>query len=199
MKTIAWDVDDVLNELTYAWFDGAFAPAHPDCAVTDHRQLVQNPPHRLLGISRAAYLASLDDFRPQHYADLEPLPGALGWFQRHGARHHHVALTATPLCGAPASAQWVMRHFGRWIRGFMFVPSPREGTTIPAYDGSKGALCRRAGIHLLVDDSPHNVQDARDHDVAALLFARPWNQTGSDESADPWRALRQPLQRALQR
>ena len=33
MKTIAWDVDDVLNDCMRTWFERTWLPAHPGCAV----------------------------------------------------------------------------------------------------------------------------------------------------------------------
>ena len=42
MKTIVWDVDDVLNDLMAAWFYEAWLPAHRDCTVT-YAQIAQNP------------------------------------------------------------------------------------------------------------------------------------------------------------
>ena len=45
MLTLAWDVDDVLNDLMQVWLEEAWLPAHPECNVT-YRDLTSNPPHR---------------------------------------------------------------------------------------------------------------------------------------------------------
>lgn len=175
-KTIVWDVDDVLNELTRQWFRRSFLPAHPGCALS-YDDLRANPPHELLGVSLAEYLASLDDFRRGNYDDLAPRPEVLDAFQRLGEGHHHLALTAAPLATAHRSARWVMRHFGRWIRGFHFIPSARAGCNAPAYDRTKGeALARLVPGGLLVDDSPQNVDGAQARGVDAVLFPAPWNE-----------------------
>ncbi len=50
MKTIVWDIDDVLNDLTRAWFETAWLPAHRECRLT-YEELKVNPPHELLGTS----------------------------------------------------------------------------------------------------------------------------------------------------
>ena len=70
----------------------------------------------------------------------------------------------------------MVRHFGRWIRGFHFIPSARPGCDAPTYDQTKGdALARIGPGALLVDDSPHNVDGALDRGVEASLFPAPWN------------------------
>ena len=173
--TIAWDVDDVLNDLTRQWFERAFLPSNPGRELA-YDDITANPPHALLGLSLDTYLESLDAFREAHYDGLAPSPEVLRWFERRGERYHHLAITAAPLATAHHSASWVVRHFGRWIRGFFFIPSPRDGCAAQTYDRSKGeTLARLGGVATLVDDSPHNVQGALDRGVDAVLFPRPWN------------------------
>lgn len=176
MLTIAWDVDDVLNDLTRAWLDQAWLPNHPECPVS-YEELSANPPHALLGVGLDEYLASLDEFRLSRYLpDLAPVPEAHEWFERHGGRYRHIALTAVPLRCAPISAAWTLRHFGRWIRSFHFVPSRRAGESIPQYDVTKQDFLRRSGdIAVLVDDHAVNVESARELGIQAVLMPRPWN------------------------
>ena len=181
MKTIAWDVDDVLNDLMRTWLESAWRPDHPGCAL-GYEQLSENPPHRLLGASRAEYLASLDAFRLSPSGrDLPPLDAVLAWFQRYGHEARHVAVTAVPLRAAPESAAWVMRHFGRWIRSYHVIPSARADEGLPAYDSSKGELLRSLGpVDGLVDDQPQNLESARNAGIPAVLFPRPWNDAPAD-------------------
>jgi len=178
VKTIVWDVDDVLNALMRTWFDRWWVPSHPDCPI-GYDQISGNPPHELLGVSRSEYLASLDDFRLSEIArEMAPVPEILTWFRQYGDRFRHVALTAAPLRTAPASAAWVMRHFGRWIRSFHVIPSPRQGEQIPVYDQSKEDFLRWWGKgDILVDDSPLNVTSAQSLGIRAVLMPRPWNQS----------------------
>ncbi|MDD5664401.1 MAG: hypothetical protein PHT71_09100, partial [Victivallaceae bacterium] len=112
---IVWDVDDVLNNLTYEWFD-EFETLNRT-GIT-YEKLSENPPDRLLGISRESYLESLDDFRMRRITSLKPVEETMQWFIRHGNKFRHAALTATPFRCAPASAQWVIKHYGNWIRTF---------------------------------------------------------------------------------
>jgi FMN phosphatase YigB (HAD superfamily) len=176
MKTIVWDVDDVLNDFTRRWFEGAWLPAHPDCALR-YEQLSENPPHALLHASKSEYLASLDAFRQSALAeDLTPLGPVFDWFCEHGHRSQHVAITATPLRAAPRSAAWVMRHFGRWIRSFHLMPSPREGERLPVYDRSKGELLGRwPHVDVFIDDDPANLASAEAAGIKSLPMPRPWN------------------------
>ncbi|MFI5298746.1 MAG: hypothetical protein ACHREM_11670 [Polyangiales bacterium] len=172
--TVAWDVDDVLNLLTRACLDLRARESKVDVA---YDALVDNPPHAQLGVPRERYLASLDDFRRNHFASLAPNPLAIDWFRQHGAAADHIALTAVPLAFAPTSAAWVLRHFGAWIRGVHVVPSPRDDdpTAFPA--PNKGlALSRFHGPTILVDDSPTQLALARQHGSHAVTYPQPWNQ-----------------------
>jgi hypothetical protein len=172
---VAWDVDDVLNDLTGMWLEHGWRAAHPECTAR-YEQLTANPPHERLSTTRAEYLRSLDAFRLAHFDTLEPSPVALGWLARHGNECRHVALTAAPRRAAPLSAAWVLRHFGDWIRVFAFVPSPRDDDRHPGESRSKAdALEWLTGIDVLIDDSPTNVAAARALGRAAVLVPRPWN------------------------
>lgn len=178
MKTIVWDVDDVLNDLMRVWLEQFWVPAHPGCKVS-YEAIKGNPPHELLGVSKPEYLASLDDFRLSgRYERLEPLPEALAWFEANGARFRHVALTRVPVAAAHVTAAWVLRHFGAWIRSFHFVPSFRAGEDPPVYDEDKGAYLHYFGkADLLIDDTLENITAAQKAGVKTLVFPRPWNKS----------------------
>ncbi|MEM5786778.1 MAG: hypothetical protein AAGU11_05625 [Syntrophobacteraceae bacterium] len=175
MKTIIWDVDDVLNDLMKEWFMD-YSLSHATCSHTYDR-LTDNPPHALLGISREEYLESLDTFRLSGKVEkMRPVGEVFEWFCRNGDRFHHVALTATPLCAGSISAGWVMRHFGRWIRSFNVIPSPRTGEKVFCYHETKADFLRWWGKgDILVDDSTENVTGALALGLKAVLFPRPWN------------------------
>jgi hypothetical protein len=176
LNTIIWDVDDVLNDMMRTWFESAWLPRHPGCGLA-YDQITENPPHGLLGATLQEYLASLDAFRLSPEAkEMPPLRETLDWFQVHGARFRHMALTAVPIPASPVSAAWVMRHFGRWIRSFHVVPSTRHHETSPAYDASKGDFLRWLGKgDVLVDDSVQNVEEAKALGFRVVLMPRPWN------------------------
>ena len=173
---LVWDVDDVLNPLTRRWFEGMWKPGHPGCRL-DYGDLTANPPHELLGVGLEVYLASLDEFRlSREYGRMEPRPEVLEWFRRYGDRCRHIALTATPVRTAPGSAEWVLRHFGDWIRTYHVVPSRRTGERIPDYDRTKAEFLEWWGRgDILVDDSPANIEGARRAGLKTILVPQPWN------------------------
>ena len=176
MKTLIWDVDDVLNRLTFEWFEQFWKRAHADCKVC-YESLTSNPPHEVLGVAFADYLDSLDDFRAtEHGRNLAPVPEVLSWFEQHGHRYRHIALTARPLSSVPQVADWVFRHYGRWIRGFGFVPSHRPSDNFPSYHNDKGAWLRWIGVgDVLIDDSPTNLAQAQSAGLLPITVPQPWN------------------------
>ena len=174
MLTIAWDIDDVLNELMKEWFEKGWNVKHPECKL-DYEDLTKNPPHELLGVKKEEYLASLDEFRLNNFSALKPIPEVMDWFLKYGDKCRHIALTSTPLTTAPLSAEWVIRNYGKWIRTFHFIPSPRDGIIIPEYDKTKGEYLAHNKADIIVEDSEENIISAEKAGVKGVLFARPWN------------------------
>ncbi len=183
---VAWDVDDVLNSLMQRWFD----QHQSEFVGVEYGMLRENPPHRILGISREEYLASLDQFRQEEYADLEPRPEVLDFLREHGERFRHIATTATPRRFAAISAAWVMEHFGDWIRGFTMVPSSRADWVVPTYATEKGELLSMFnGRVVLVDDSIGNLTSARIAGFDAIAFPAPWNDDGGRSVSEVFEGL----------
>ena len=183
MFTLAWDVDDVLNDLMHAWLACQQQTGQIRDAVP-YSDLLENPPHDILGMSPSGYLDSLDAFRTEKYQQLKPVRPVLQWFETHGTRCRHVALTAVPFLAAPESAKWVITHFGQWIRTYHYVPSYRAACALPEYDRSKGDFLQWIKhIDCLVDDNESHVREARAQGIEAILFPRPWN-AARDDSVD---------------
>ncbi|EKD58291.1 MAG: hypothetical protein ACD_56C00156G0004 [uncultured bacterium] len=178
MKTIVWDLDDVLNELTKAWFIG-FRRSHPKAKDLDYSGLKKNPPHDVLGISHDDFLRSLDDFRRSPEGkNLLPNAEIHQWLEKHGSEFQHIVLTATPAFNASQASFWVFTHFGKWIRFFGYVPSPRKDDQFPVYFSSKGDYLKWLGHgDLFVDDSKQNLQFAEGAGIKTLLFPQPWNDS----------------------
>jgi hypothetical protein len=175
MRTIVWDVDDVLNDLMRSWFLLHWAPRHPGCSLR-YDQITENPPHRLLGIEKAEYLASMDEFRVTEAARaMQPNPLIVEWFARHGQWFRHLALTSRPLSTMPLLADWLYRHFGGYIRTLSVVPD-RLSPDLPKVDTSKCDFLRWLGkADVLVDDSETTLAEARRLGVRGLLYPQPWN------------------------
>ncbi len=178
--TIAWDIDDVLNELEHEWFIHGWKAEHPLCKL-EYEDLKKNPPHEIIGATKEEYLASLDRFRFSSYSKLKPIPEMLNWFKEHGHKCRHIALTSTPLATAPLSAEWLVKHFGTWIRTFHFIPSSRAGVVIPKYDSGKGEYLKYSEkVQYLVEDSEENITGAEKVGVKGILYPRPWNNGKGD-------------------
>ncbi len=175
MKTIIWDVDDVLNDLMYYWLTKKWLPEHPDCKVC-FEQITENPPHRIINATEEEYQQSLDAFRvSKDYQAMKPNKEVLAWFEKYGDKARHLVLTAVPLKMAHISAAWVTRHFGQWIRGFHFIPSKRSGEQIPEYDKNKPEFLKRLGeFDLFIEDTEKNIEGI---EKKSLLVSRPWNKS----------------------
>jgi hypothetical protein len=179
MITIAWDVDDILNDLMYNWLTKKWLLEFPDCRV-NFEQITENTPESIINISKEEYLLSLDNFRlSKNYSQMKPNAEILAWFENFGDKARHMALTAVPVLAAHVSAEWVMRHFGKWIRSFNFVPSLRkEDENTPAYDKSKVDYLKRMNrIDLLVEDSEINIREAEESGIKGMLIGKPWNKS----------------------
>lgn len=171
-------MDDVLNDLMHSWFEQKWTKERGDCKLK-YLDITENPPHRLLGVSIEEYLNSLDEFRLSPlYQQMSPAMEVMEWFSEYGKDFRHIALTAVPLTAASASAQWVFKHFGIWIRTFHFVPSKRKEQNIPDYDNDKAAFLEwLSKVDVLIDDSPVNVNAAENMGIKGILWPRPWNNS----------------------
>lgn len=178
MITIAWDVDDVLNDLMYCWLTDKWLPEHPDCKV-GFEQITQNPPERIINSARDEYLSSLDCFRfSKAYSEMKPNPEILAWFEKFGDKARHIALTSVPIKTAHISADWVVKNFGKWIRSFNFVPSLRIGGDCPEYDHAKVDYLKWLNkVDVMVEDSSQNIRESEKLGIKGLLIKRPWNKS----------------------
>lgn len=178
MLTLAWDVDDVLNDLMRIWLDVWWRPQHPGCMLT-YEDIKKNPPHQLLGVGLDKYLQSLDEFRLSgRYEQMQPNPEVIEWFEKHGSLFRHIAVTSVPRVAAPVSALWVIRHFGDWIRTFHFVPSPRRSEILPEYDTTKADYLKWLNrVDILIDDNEYNVAGLIIIGIQYFLVSRPWNSS----------------------
>lgn len=177
MNTIAWDIDDVLNELMRFWFEKAWLPKHP--SAIRYNEITENPPYKLLGVSKEEYLNSLDEFRlSMQYRKMQPVPEVKNWFLQNGEFFQHIAITAVPIHTAYANAEWVFRNFGVWIRTFHVVPSVRKGQRVPQYDKDKKSFLKWIGkIDIFIDDNESNLNGCEKLGIKGILFPRPWNRS----------------------
>ncbi len=177
MITIAWDVDDILNNLMYHWLTEKWLPEHPKCKVS-FEQIIQNTPEQIIKSTLEEYKASLDSFRlSKAYFQMQPEPQILIWFKEHGDKARHIALTAVPVRAAHVSADWVIRNFGKWIRSFNFVPSPRVNEQVPDYGHTKTDYLKWLNkIDVLIEDNEKNIREAEELGIKGILVKKPWNK-----------------------
>jgi hypothetical protein len=175
LVSIAWDIDDVLNDFMRNWLE--FLKAEGECSDSfRYDDLTANPPHGIFEGKLEKYLASLDTFREKYLLALRPQEEMLEWFEKNGHKYRHIALTAVPRRFAPESASWLMAHFGKWIRSYNFVPSFRANDKIPSYDDDKKDFLNWIEkVDLLIEDNEKNILDADSLGIKTCMFPRPWN------------------------
>jgi hypothetical protein len=170
---VIWDVDDVLNDLMRVWLEDWWHMQHPNAPAFD--AISANPPHHVLGISATEYFGSLDAFRAARFRSLTPRADVVAWFERHGRRARHIALTAVPREFAELSAAWVMAHFGDWIQTFAFVPAARTSDDPPARRLKAEYIEWLGRGDVFVDDKQENVEYAQALGLRGIVAPRPWN------------------------
>ena len=177
MLTIAWDVDDVLNNLMKTWLEYYCQKITSQFSYTD---IKVNPPNELLNISLDKYLTSLDNFRMSDNAiSMEPNAEVLEWMEQNGATFKHIALSATSQATARNGAFWVMKHFGKWINSYNIVPSYRTGETfLKQNETKKDFLQWIKVVDILIDDNEKNIEQAKELGIKCFLVSRPWNKDG---------------------
>ena len=180
MKTIVWDIDDVLNDCIKVWLESYWLPAHPGCRL-QYGDLTENPPHGLLGVKREEYLHSLDEFRLSPASrTMVPDVYLLDWFKKNGVRFRHIALTARPRKTVFSAIDWVLQYYGEWFQTFSFVPAERPGEPPGHPDCDKADFLAWLGkADYFIDDHSGNVLAAKKLGIEAFLVARPWNRGGS--------------------
>ena len=175
---LVWDVDDVLNELLRLWLSVENAGTGRDIPFS---ALTENPPDRILGISRREYLDSLDAYRAGDHYRQPPREEIMAFFRMHGARFRHLVLSAVPIRFSGRSADWVLTHFGPWIQNCLFVPSPRQDFPLQSqlFSSKAEAMAWIGRGAVLIDDSPLHVNETMKTGASGLLFPAPWNENNS--------------------
>jgi len=177
MKTIIWDIDDVLNDLMKQWFEKKWLAENPGSLLV-YKDIIENPPHEVLNMSLAEYRTSLDDFRLEFGQYFIPSVEILNWFKEYGSNYRHMALTAVPIKLAHISAAWLFNHFGNWIHSFNIVPSPRDSDPPFRYHSTKKEFLNFLGKgDLIIDDNLKNIQGAKELGLQTILYPQPWNNS----------------------
>jgi len=175
--TIAWDIDDVLNDFMKQWFHN-WQHLHNTCNLS-YADITQNPPHNIIGVSLDEYRDSIDQFRSSElFANMPPNQDILQWFKQYGHFFRHIAVSAVSRKVANVSSSWLFRHFGDWIRTFAFIPSPRIGENIPLYDSTKAQYLNwLEKADIFIEDNQNNVDAIGQTKIKSFIVAQPWNNS----------------------
>lgn len=178
MKTMVWDLDDVLNDLMRSWFERCWKPEHAGSSIV-YEDLRANPPYTILGMEEQDYLCSLDRFRLSAEAgEMKPDPAVLQWFKDHGAEFRHIVLTARPIKTLAPAVAWLMQHYGEWFQTISFVPSARPDEHPEQADKTKADFLAWLGkADYYIDDLPAQVSNAAYLGIKAFVVAQPWNES----------------------
>ena len=174
LPLLIWDIDDVLNDLMRLFCSTVAQRIEP--GITAGELLTENPPLTRLGCRLDEYRALLDECREKFLFNSLPSEEVRTFLRVHGGSFRSLALSSCPMNMAPRSAEWVLRHFGLWIQGVIFVPSPRSKIIVGSYlyRSKAEAVSELGGI--LIDDAPVNVEAVRKAGGRALYFPAPWNE-----------------------
>lgn len=185
MARIALDIDSTLHHYWDLFREVVRERHGVDLAYEDQTDWgVTRLPEQHL---REAVVATHSD---ENIAAAEPYPGAVETVRAWHAEGHWIHITShrAESC-APATARWLEE-----------VGIPFDDLHC-SYD--KVTRCVELGIDILVDDSPVNLQRAREEGILGATLVHPWNRDllGQDGLvfARDWDELREHLRPALER
>ena len=172
---LIWDVDDVLNSLMQYYAENGIPV---NARKLTYEALTENPPHKLLGISKEEYLSSLDYIRSGSFYNQPPRPEIMAFFDECGHKFDHIILSAVPVRFMEKSSAWVLHYFGEWIQSCLFIPSHRPDRNVKSQlFASKAEAVKFFGSRaVLIDDSVKNVEDTLFSGGRAVYFPAPWNR-----------------------
>jgi len=145
---LLWDIDDTLNRQIEIFMEHS-----PLGAGKAYRDVVRNPQYLALGCSKEEYLPELDRCRREFLYNSEPRPEMLEFFREYGHTFRSMTLSSVPITLAPLSAAWLLRHFGAWIQGTLYVPSERKNVQIFSHTFRSKAEAVTALNGILIDDT----------------------------------------------
>lgn len=176
---IIWDVDDVLNRLMYSWLKHLNQEMGLKFKLND---INENPPHRILGITRDDYFISLDIFRNSEAGKQVQANNTLkNWFKKYGHRYNHMACTARPINTMPNQAWWVFHHFGRWIHTVHSSHTSRDMMKNRRKNTKAEFISVINKKVLFIDDLEENINDVSKTGADTILYPHPWNISTNSE------------------
>ncbi len=171
--TIGVDCDEVL-----AQFLKAYLLFHNERYHTDMRpeQFTSYFSWNFLGISREEETKRLYEFyETDYFRTMEPVPGSQEGTARLAEREDLVIITARQFEITEPTQKWITAHYPGRFQGIAF------GNHYGKTPGSqpKAVMCKRFGVHTLIEDSLKNAQECASAGIDVLLYDAPWNQTSA--------------------
>jgi uncharacterized HAD superfamily protein len=171
-KCIGLDFDDVLVN-----FNGGLAVFHNEKYGTSYtREEITsfNYFQKTWGVDPTEALRRMREFvHSDHHHRLSPILGAIDAVKYLKGKGHklHMITARDEVIRGPTHSLAEM-HFGPSFDGFHFLH--RDDTNVL---GTKGDVCRKLEIDIMVEDSLENAVHIGEAGTRALLFDTPWNQT----------------------
>lgn len=107
---------------------------------------------------------------------IRPIVGACKGVMAIGEKHELHIITGRQDRIAPMTSRLLLKHFGDAFSGIHFANHFSDN----ASHLSKGVICDRLGIDVLIDDSPANALESAAPGRKVLLLDAPWNGTIAD-------------------
>jgi len=172
---IIWDVDDVLNCLMEFWLNHWNQGNNSNISLKD---IKENPPHEILGITKETYFTSLDEFRNSESGKYVLANSILmNWFEGHGNKFKHVACTARPIETMPNQAWWIYYNFGQWINTVHAAGAVRD-SKIDYQTGLKADFISYIDTEVIfIDDNEENINAVSKIGTETILYPQPWNNS----------------------
>lgn len=82
-------------------------------------------------------------------------------------------VSARPQTAVPVMREWLRRNMGNV---FSEVYVTDQFSHIPGVKTSKGELCSRLGIEVMIDDATHYLEGCAQQGIRCILIDRPWNR-----------------------
>ena len=170
---IVWDVDDVLSCLMESWLEHWNQENDSNVSLKD---IKENPPHKILGISREMYFNSLDNFRNTEAGkNVQENSTMKNWFKNHGNKYNHIACTARPIETMPNQAWWIYHNYGCWIHTVHASGTFRKLKTDYRMVSKADFISWIDKKVIFIDDSEDNVKAVSATGSETILYPRPWN------------------------
>jgi uncharacterized protein len=171
MKRIAFDLDDVLGDLTGS-FSKYLGRVH-DLAF-DREEVTTYPLPDRISDTRFDEFYDSDEYRQP-----EPFTLAQEAVEELGGEYELVIISVRPETVRDIVETWLDSHFKDSFRHIhlMGLMEKSDGTRM-----TKGELARELGVAVFVEDSKKNAENIAAHGIPVVLLDCPWNQGALPES-----------------